>query len=32
MSIFKKIPNPFGKKGGEKHQEKVKEVAQDVDS
>ncbi|HRG76252.1 MAG TPA: hypothetical protein PLX69_16955 [Leptospiraceae bacterium] len=32
MSIFKKIPNPFWKKGGEAHQEKVKEVAKEVDS
>ena len=32
MSIFKKIPNPFGRKGGEDHQELVAEVAQDVES
>ncbi|MBK6606512.1 MAG: hypothetical protein KBF99_10725 [Leptospiraceae bacterium] len=32
MSIFKKIPNPFGKKGGEAHQEKVEEVADEVET
>jgi hypothetical protein len=26
----KKVPNPYGRKGGEKHQEKVKEVFADV--
>jgi hypothetical protein len=32
MSIFKKIPNPFGKKGCEEHQEKVEEVADEVET
>ncbi len=27
----KKVPNPYGRKGGEKHQEKVKEVFADVE-
>jgi hypothetical protein len=29
MSIFKKIPNPFGKKGGTEHQEKENEQQAD---
>ena len=31
-AILKKIPNPFGKKGGPAHQAKVEEVAADVRS
>jgi hypothetical protein len=27
----KKVPNPYGKKGGEKHQQKVKEIFADVE-
>ena len=31
MSFFKKVPNPFGRKGGEAHQKKVQEVADEVE-
>lgn len=30
MSEDKNIPNPYGRKGGLKHQQKVKEVATDI--
>lgn len=30
MSDDKKVPNPYGKLGGPKHQAKVKEVSEDV--